>query len=314
LVVETVTTVLLLLGLRWLPKRIREIGSATAASTVIRWYRVRDFGIAVAAGSGLAVLSYAVTTRPQPPNIAGFFVENAYPQGGGTNIVNVILVDFRAFDTFGEMTVLGIVALTVYALLRRFRPAAESISMPDQQRSQDAHDEAHPNRRKGDTGKGAMATPALAITVLFPFIGTAAIFLLLRGHDLPGGGFVGGVTMAVAFILLYMARGTLWVEARLRILPVKWMGAGLLLAVGTGAAAWLFDRPFLTSSFSYLDVPLIGPVPLASASLFDIGVFALVVGATLLMLIAIAHQSVRSHRAPGSREPLKPAAPPTEVQ
>src|SRR6185312_15613775 len=252
--------------------------------------------------------------RPQPRNIAGFFVENAYTQGGGTNVVNVILVDFRAFDTFGEITVLGIVALTVYALLRRFRPAAASIPMPDQQRSQDIYDEAHPNRRKGDTVKGAMATPALMITILFPFIGTGAIFLLLRGHDLPGGGFVGGVTMAVAFILLYMAYGTLWVEARLRILPVRWMGAGLLLASGTGAAACLFDQSFLTSSFSYLHVPLIGPVPLASASLFDFGVFALVVGATVLILIAIAHQSVRGHRAPGSREPVTPVAPSTEVK
>ena len=80
------------------------------------------------------------------------------------------------------------------------------------------------------------------------------MFLLLRGHDLPGGGFVAGITMAVAFILQYMARGTIWVEARLRILPVRWMGVGLLLAGGTGAAAWLFGRPFLTSYFSYADI------------------------------------------------------------
>jgi multicomponent K+:H+ antiporter subunit A len=310
LVVEAVTTVLFLLGLRWLPKRVREFGSASAATTVIRWNRVRDFAIAVAAGSGLAALSYAVMTRPQPQNIAGFFVENAYTQGGGTNIVNVILVDFRAFDTFGEITVLGIVALTVYALLRRFRPAAESIAVPEQQRSQDLYDEAHPNRRRGDTVKSAMALPALMIVVLFPFIGAVAVFLLLRGHDLPGGGFVAGVTMAVAFILQYMARGTRWVEARLRILPVRWMGIGLLLAVSTGAAAWLFDRPFLSSTFSYVEVPLVGTVPLASALLFDLGVFALVIGATVLMLVAIAHQSVRSHRPPMGRA----AAPPLRAE
>ncbi|MBX9843337.1 MAG: monovalent cation/H+ antiporter subunit A [Xanthobacteraceae bacterium] len=309
LVVETVTTVLLLLGLRWLPKRVQEIGPAGATARVIRWYRVRDFGIAVAAGVGLAALSYAVMTRPQTDSIAGFFVEHAYPQGGGTNIVNVILVDFRAFDTFGEITVLGIVALTVYALLRRFRPATESIPVPEQQRTQNMYDEAHPNRRSGDTVKNAMAIPALMMTVLFPVICAVAVFLLLRGHDLPGGGFVAGVTMAVAFILQYMARGTIWVEARLRILPVRWMGIGLLLAVGTGAAAWLFNRPFLSSSFSYLELPLLGAVPLASALLFDLGVFALVVGATVLMLIAIAHQSVRSHRAPAVREPAAPAAP-----
>jgi multicomponent K+:H+ antiporter subunit A len=312
LVVETVTTVLLLLGLRWLPKQVQELGSTGAAPIIIRWYRMRDFGIAVAAGAGLAALSYAVMSHPKPHNIGGFFVENAYTQGGGTNIVNVILVDFRAFDTFGEITVLGIVALTVYALLRRFRPAAESIPMPDQQRSQDLFDEAHPNRRKGDTVKGAMAIPALMITILFPFIGATAVFLLLRGHDLPGGGFVAGVTMAVAFILQYMARGTLWVEARLRILPMRWIGVGLLFAFSTGTAAWLFDRPFLTSSFSYLDVPLIGPIPFATALLFDFGVFASVVGATVLILIAISHQSVRSHR--GARKPLALVAPPAEAQ
>jgi multicomponent K+:H+ antiporter subunit A len=81
------------------------------------------------------------------------------------------------------------------------------------------------------------------------------------------------------------------------------MGVGLLVGGGTGAAAWLFGHPFLTSYFSYAELPLIGPVPLASALLFDIGVFALVVGATVLMLIAIAHQSVRSHRAPRVEEP-----------
>jgi multicomponent K+:H+ antiporter subunit A len=80
------------------------------------------------------------------------------------------------------------------------------------------------------------------------------------------------------------------------------MGAGLLAAAGVGAAALLFGRPFLTASFSYVDIPWIGRVPAASAMLLDMGVFALVVGATVLMLIAIAHQSMRSHRAP--RAPL----------
>jgi multicomponent K+:H+ antiporter subunit A len=302
LVVETVTTALLLLGLRWLPKRIETLASNGAAGT-IRWHRVRDITLAVGAGTGLAALAYVVMTRRPPDSISTFFVENAYTQGGGTNIVNVILVDFRAFDTLGEITVLGIVALTVYALLRRFRPAAESVPVPEQQRSQDSYDEARPDRQVGDTIRSVMALPALMMALLFPVVAIVAGYLLLRGHDLPGGGFVAGITMAVAFILQYMARGTAWVEAHLRVLPVRWMGFGLLLAAGTGAAAWLFGRPFLTSSFSYAEIPLIGAVPMASALLFDLGVFALVVGATVLMLIAIAHQSLRSRRTPGGREP-----------
>jgi multicomponent K+:H+ antiporter subunit A len=118
--------------------------------------------------------------------------------------------------------------------------------------------------------------------------------------------------MAVAFILQYMARGTVWVESRLRILPVRWMGMGLLLAVSVGAAAWLSDRPFLSSYFSYVDIPLIGAIPLASALPFDVGVFVLVVGATVLMLIAIAHQSVRSHRMPSSSGVVGPVTSPKD--
>jgi multicomponent K+:H+ antiporter subunit A len=294
LIVETVTTVLLLLGLRWLPKRIADVD--LSARRLVPWHRIRDLAIAGAAGCGSAALAYAVMTRVPPNTISDFFVENAYTKGGGTNVVNVILVDFRAFDTFGEITVLAIVAITVYALLRRFRPAAESIPVPEQQQ----------HAAQGDAGRGVLGVPAVLMVLLFPVIGLVAVFLLLRGHDLPGGGFVAGVTMAVAFILQYMAHGTNWVEDRLRVLPIRWMGVGLLAAVGVGAGAWLFGRPFLSSSFSYFDVPWIGAVPLASALLFDLGVFALVVGATVLMLIAIAHQSVRSHRLPSKSEAVLP--------
>lgn len=291
--VETVTTVLLLLGLRWLPKR-----SQGDTGRWIRWYRLRDFGLALGVGTGLAALSYAVLTRAPVESISRYFLENAYSKGGGTNVVNVILVDFRGFDTFGEITVLAIVGLTVFALLRRFRPAAESIPIPQQQHEQNVEDEANPHRQIGDGLKSAMAVPALLMGALFPVIGLLALYLLLRGHDLPGGGFVAGIVMATGFILQYMAQGTATIEARLRILPVRWMGLGLLMAAGTGLAAILFGRPFLTSYFSYLELPVIGAVPAASALLFDIGVFALVVGATVLMLIALAHQSTRSHRAP----------------
>jgi multicomponent K+:H+ antiporter subunit A len=310
LAVEIVTTVLLLLGLRWLPKRFEADDAYGRPPLNIRLRRVRDLVVAVACGGGLGLLAYLAMTSPPPDTISRYFTENAYTGGGGTNIVNVILVDFRGFDTLGEITVLGVVALTIFALLRRFRPAPDSIPIPQQQQSQDRDDDTKPDREKGDTLKDAIATPAMLIALLFPVVGVMAIFLLLRGHDQPGGGFVAGITMALAFILQYMAHGTVWVEARLRVQPVRWMGLGLLLAAGTGLAAFLFGRPFLTSTFSYADVPIIGQVPVASALLFDIGVFLLVVGATVLTLIALAHQSLRSHRAPGIREPEAQAAPP----
>ncbi|KAA2212131.1 monovalent cation/H+ antiporter subunit A [Teichococcus oryzae] len=279
LMVEVVTTVLLLLGLRWLPKRMEERGSGSFKA---RARRLRDLGVAVAAGAGLTALSYATMTRVSPDGISRHFLERAYTEGGGTNVVNVILVDFRGFDTMGEIAVLGIVALTVYALLRRFRPAAESIGVPEQQ--------------QGDAGAWLLA-PGVLMRLMFPVIGVVSIFLLLRGHDLPGGGFAAGLMMSVAILLQYMVAGTRWVEDHLRVRPLRWMGGGLLLAAGTGLGAMVVGRPFLTSYFAYADLGWLGKLPMASAMLFDLGVFCLVFGATVLMLIAIAHQSVRSQRA-----------------
>jgi multicomponent K+:H+ antiporter subunit A len=294
LVVEIVTTVLILLGLRWLPKRNEQIDNSTRP--VARMRRHRDFALAVLCGAGMTMIAYAVMTTPLPDTIADFFLTRAYSEGGGTNVVNVILVDFRGFDTFGEITVLGIVALTVFALLRRFRPAADSVGIPEQQRIQNEFDKERPDREVGETVRDYLMVPSVIMQWMFPVIVLIAAYIFLRGHDLPGGGFAAGIVMAIGFLLQYIGGGTRWVEDRLRILPVRWIGAGLLIAAFTGVGAWLFGMPFLTSYFQYTEIPLIGKVPTASALLFDLGVFSLVVGATVLMLIAIAHQSVRSHR------------------
>ena len=292
LVVEIVTTVLILLGLRWLPKRSEALHQGSRIRDRLR--RSRDLSIALVAGVGMAVMSYAVMTRAPPETIARFFVEKSYSEGGGRNVVNVILVDFRGFDTLGEITVLAIVALTVFALLRRFRPASDNIERPVQQRHQQPADGAGARR---DAAEEYLFVPSVIMQWMFPVIIVLSAYLLLRGHDAPGGGFAAGITMAAGFLLQYMAAGTVWVEDRLRILPIVWIGSGLLLAAVTGAAAIVMGDPFLTSYFRYADLPVVGRVPLASAALFDLGVFSLVVGATVLMLIAIAHQSIRRLRA-----------------
>jgi len=172
--------------------------------------------------------------------------------------------------------VLAVVGIAVYALLRRFRPARESLDTPARF---DAADD--------------LLVPALIVRLMFPLIGMLAGYLLLRGHNLPGGGFAAGVTLAIAVILQYMAGGTRWAEARLVIRPASWMGAGLLLAGATGAGSWAFAHPFLTSHTAHFALPLLGELHLPSAFFFDLGVFSLVVGATGLILIALAHQSVR---------------------
>jgi len=297
LLVESVTLVLLLLGLRWLPKRLPAVWSGGRVPFHVYLRRGGDLSLALLGGVGTAAIAYAMMTREATDGLSRYFVEHAYSGGGGTNVVNVILVDFRAFDTYGEITVLAIVALTVFTLLRRFRPAAESIDLPEQQRRQNAFDDAREDRTRGDTVRHYLLVPRVLMEWLFPVILTCALYLLVRGHDLPGGGFAAGVTASIAIILLYMASGTRSVETRLRVQPVHWISAGLLCATATGAAAWVFGYPFLSTCFRYVNLPVIGDMPVASALLFDIGVFAVVVGTTALILVALAHQSIRSPRA-----------------
>jgi len=299
IVVEIVTTVLILLGLRWLPKRDEALRIATSAEqATTRWRRLRDMVLALAAGGGMAWLAFAMISRPFPDSTSTFFLENALTQGGGTNVVNVMLVDFRGFDTFGEIVVLGVVALTVYALLRRFRPARETMDLPEQQRNMPADlqtDLLNP-RHAADTAVGYLMVPAVLVRLLLPFATVVAFYLFMRGHNEPGGGFVAGLVFSVALLLQYIVSGTAWVEAHLPLYPRRWIGNGLLFALGTGLGAIVVGYPFLTSHTFHLNLPLLGDIHVASAMFFDMGVFTLVVGSSLLILTAIAHQSVRGHR------------------
>jgi multicomponent K+:H+ antiporter subunit A len=307
IVVEVVTTMLFLLGLRWLPMRREDAPHDDRPRDKAR--RARDLLLAVIAGSGLAALSYAMLTRPAPQSISPFFLRRSLPEGGGANVVNVMLVDFRAFDTLGEITVLGAVALTVFALLRRFRPARESVEEPRQQRAlpPDVVTDLLKPRDPDDSERGYMLVPGVIAHLLLPIALIVAAHLLLRAHNEPGGGFAAGLVVTVAFIMQYLVAGTRWVEARTRIRPARWIASGLLLAAGTGLGAVAFGFPFLTTHTAHLNLPWIGTVHLPSSTFFDFGVFAVVVGATLLILTALAHQSIRSHRKPAAKSASKTA-------
>ena len=296
LAVEVVTTVLFLLGLRWLPKRRPE--EAEHLGLRVRARRARDFVVSLVAGGGMAVLAYAMMTRPAPQSISPFFIDRSLPEGGGTNVVNVMLVDFRAVDTMGEITVLGIVGLTVYALLRRFRPPREMAALPPQQRAvpPDLVSDLINPRTAQDTALGYMMVPAVLVRLLLPIAVVIALYFFMRGHNLPGGGFVAGLCVAIAFLTQYIVAGTYWVEAHLQLKVIRWIALGMLAAVATGLGSLWFGYPFLTSHTAHVTLPGLGEVHFASAMLFDVGVFAVVVGATLLILPALAHQSVRGHR------------------
>jgi multicomponent K+:H+ antiporter subunit A len=301
--VEVITTCLFLLGLRWLPQRERGIARRDRR-TLAR--RARDLVIALASGCGLALLAYALLTRPAPLSIAPYYLAHALPDGGGHNVVNVILVDFRALDTFGEISVLGIVALTVYALLRRFRPPRETAGAPRQQRlvaPLPRSDLVHVAAR-GDVAQGYLVVPAVLVRLVLPLAILFAAYLFLRGHDEPGGGFVAGLVVAVAILIQYFVAGAAWVEAHLGLRPIRWIATGLTLAILAGLGSVAAGYPFLTSHVFH-----IGTMHVPSAALFDAGVFATVVGSTLLMLIALGHQSIRAHRREVADAALDAGAP-----
>ncbi|HRN62015.1 MAG TPA: monovalent cation/H+ antiporter subunit A, partial [Luteimonas sp.] len=165
LLVELVTVALMLLGLHYLPK-----DSPPVRAT---WRRLRDGAVALVAGLGAGGLAWAMMTRPPVNGVAAEITARSLPEAWGSNVVNVILVDFRGFDTFGEITVFAIAGLVVHAMLRRARMAPEKI-MP------------------GPPIK--LPVPADLAQMMFPLTMVVSIFLFLRGHNAPGGGFIAGLT------------------------------------------------------------------------------------------------------------------------
>lgn len=275
--VEVVTVILLMLALFFLPHKTPKQSEPSKV--------VRDLGLASLVGIIVGSLSYAIMTRPFS-TISDFFIANAKSGGGGTNVVNVILVDFRGFDTLGEIAVLGIAALGIFKLLTRipvFKPSSDGEGRPWAR-------ERHPL---------LLATVAQSI---LPLALMVSVFIFFRGHNLPGGGFIAGLITAVAIILLYISQGVDWLKARMNIEYQRVVAVGLMIALFTGLASWLFERPFLTSWFDYFDLPLFGEIELASAIAFDLGVYITVVGATLLILSSLGKMTT-SHR-PTHREQI----------
>jgi multicomponent K+:H+ antiporter subunit A len=270
LTVEVVSTVLLLMGLALLPALTPRESSARR--------RGRDALLALAAGGGLGWLAWLVMTRDHD-SISWFFIEKSVPEGGGANVVNVILVDFRGYDTWGEITVLAVAGLGVLALLQGLhvrRPAVD----------ENGH-------------RWSYAQPPLllrmAARVLLPLTLVAAVYFFWRGHGLPGGGFVAGLVTAAALVMQYMALGQARADALLGTGGGRrytlFIALGLFIATLTGLGSFAFDHPFLSSASGHPVVALLGEVPLATAALFDLGVYLTVVASTMLTLSALGAAS-----------------------
>ncbi len=234
--------------------------------------RVLDAGIALGVG-GFATLASWLLLSTDTPSISTYFLENALPLAEGANVVNVILVDFRGFDTFGEVTVLAIAAVGVLGLL----------------------DELSRRRAPADLVPN---TPLLLQTVgkvLLNLALVTAVFLFLRGHNAPGGGFIAGLTAAVGLIFIYQVRSPTGDPARRPAAMVPWLALGVALAALPGVVAMLFGKPFLTAASVHFAVPVVGDVHLSSVLLFDLGVFIVVVASMLAMIPTLGRMPMADH-------------------
>ena len=295
--VEVVTIILLLLALNFLPRRSpRESGALR---------RGRDALVAAGAGLGAAALAFALMTRNFAfPSISGWHLANAKTEGGGTNVVNVILVDFRGYDTFGEITVLGIAALVIFALAQRILgPGAAADRLRGLRMT------------VGDAGDRHPMMMVVATRLMLPITMMVGIYIFLRGHNMPGGGFVAGLIFAIALLMQYMASGFAWTHQRLRFDYHALIGLGVLIAAATGIGAWFNGKPFMTSAFGYVYPPWpIEKFELATAALFDLGVFLTVMGAVMLMLDSLTRMARRAgQRVNRDAMDIDPSAPGKET-
>jgi multicomponent Na+:H+ antiporter subunit A len=252
--VETLTVLIYVLVFR----HFRNLGPLSP-----RHVRARDALIAVGIGTFIGGLVLSVATTETGPRLRQYFAEFGPTLGHGRNIVNVILVDFRAFDTLGEITVLATAAIGVRGLMR--------FAASDQSQS----------------AVGPVASPIFrtAARLLMPLLLLFAVFLLLRGHNEPGGGFVGGLVAAAAFALYAIAFGVRRARHALLVRPLTLLGSGLLIALASGLPAVLRGQPFLTAYW------MAGPVALGTPVLFDMGVFLVVAGVVLMMIFNLAEDS-----------------------
>lgn len=267
--VEVVSIILLLLALNFMP---RETPNESSAGR-----RTRDAILSIGGGLGVGGLIYAILMRdPALESISQFHLDNSYKGGGGTNVVNVILVDFRGYDTFGEIIVLGIAAIIIFAITEAILDSPVRARLLNRKPASPRAGDSHP------------LMMVVATRVMMPIALMVAAYIFFRGHNMPGGGFIAGLIAAIALVMQYMASGYAWATARQRYPFHGIIGSGVLVAALTGLGAWFNDMPFLTSAFGYVTIPPLEKFELATAALFDLGVFLAVVGAVMLALESLA--------------------------
>lgn len=273
--VETLTLVIFVLVLRAFPAEIAE-DQATA-------FKVRRALLAIGVGVTVAVLAAFATAARRSEPIWQAIPDAAYRIGGGKNAVNVLLVDIRAWDTLGEISVLVVAATGVASLVfrsRRFGSAPRAADSPHY--DPDAVSWL-PAARLVDRRERSMVLQ-ITTRLIFPTIMVLSVYFFFSGHNAPGGGFAGGLIAGLALTLRYLAGGQYELGEALPVDAGHLLGAGLTLAAGTATASLLLGAPPLSSAIVEVTLPVLGHIKLVTALFFDLGVYLVVVGLALDVL------------------------------
>ena len=301
LLVETLIITVVVLVFRRLPQEFRRPGRGRVASAAVT---------ATAVGLFAGLATYTLTGRRPISPIGARFLAEGEEVTGASNVVNTILVDFRALDTLGEVAVLAVATVGIFALTRLVRH--DPVPQPELtvELEPDATHELYqaPARARHTAGAGAAVDvdagadvdvradgsrgrqriPARLLhgagtieSVILQTVATslelaivaASLWLLVRGHNAVGGGFIGGLTAGAAVVLFYFSHGheRVWQNRKLRLTPL--VGTGLLIALLYGLAGLVLGEGFLAGGKLVL-----GPVTLAASLIFDVGVYLVVIG------------------------------------
>ncbi len=290
---ETITLVVMVLVLRRMPPYFTD--RPLAAS---RWLR-----LALGVVSGVVMMAFTVAAplvRVAEP-ISTHFPDEAYTWGGGKNIVNVTLVDIRAWDTVGEISVLLVAATGVASLIFLRQRSGEVLRLS----RVDEVSRSDPHTRRVWLAAGSTLEPErrsvlfeVVTRVVFHAMIVFALFLLFSGHNAPGGGFAAGLVVGIAFAVRYLAGGRYELGEAAPINPGVLLGTGLFLSAGVGLVTLVAGQEVLQSTIVDLHFPVLGEVHLVTSLFFDIGVMLVVVGLVLDLLRTLGAEIDRQDPRP----------------
>ena len=308
--VETMTLVVFVLVLRRLPPRIAQHNRPM--------HRKRRALLGALVGIVMGTIGFIALGARQAESIAKELPRLAVEEGHGANIVNVMLVDIRAWDTMGEISVLIVVATGVASLLfvsgrnpdvLRLRDSKKLRSVKNRRRivvdptaSNEGHDVSRQSwllagRTLSERNRSILIE--VIVRLLFHPAIIVSIYLLFAGHNAPGGGFAGGLIAGLALVSRYLAGGRYELGEAAPIDPGKILGLGVILAVGMAVVSLFFTGVPLESFYFSTDVPVLGHLSFGTSTIFDIGVYLVVIGLALDILRSLGSEIDRQSDTPG---------------